>query len=107
MTDHAELIERLRARVNFFNRQGSYSPGYIGYYGTPEAMAMSEAADAIAALVLERDALAAEVARLREALKPFAETAGNYHYEDPQHHGVVFISDLRRARAALAQEPTS
>jgi hypothetical protein len=42
-----------------------------------------------------------ENARLREALKPFVEKAGDYRHEDPQHHGIVLISDLRRA-AALA-----
>jgi len=35
-----------------------------------------------------------------EALEPFADKAGDYIYEDPAHHGIVFISDLRRARAA-------
>ena len=43
------------------------------------------------------------ISELREALKPFAEKAGDYHFEDPGHHGVVFISDLRRARAALSR----
>ena len=46
-----------------------------------------------------------ENARLREALKPFAEKAGDYLYEDPAHHGIVLISDLRRAALAGSEKP--
>lgn len=76
-------------------------------------------ATALAALVAERDALAAEVARMREALKPFAQAISDR--EDEAHRAIQmgclvpcdddFRDDeyglscgaLRRARAALAQ----
>ena len=102
MTDHAELIERLlgvhHATLDWaedFRRVGSLD-GEASEKARAELL--KSAATAIAALM-------AENARLREALKPFAEAADDYRYGDPGHHGVVFISDLRRARAALAQEP--
>ena len=103
MTDHAELIAQARR--------------YPLYFFLHHQMA-----DALAALVAERDAQAAEVAKLRETLKPFAawldvrETqsgmAGNPKQPDDTPvfmaasiAGEAYITagDLRRARAALAQ----
>jgi hypothetical protein len=61
-----------------------------------------EAAREVARAALSAIALPSRelLAEALEALQVFAEKAGDYLYEDPQHHGVVQISDLRRARAA-------
>jgi hypothetical protein len=65
----------------------------------PWDIAHSEELHTLAAARL--DELERENAVLKEALKPFAEKARDYRHEDPAHHGIVLISDLRRA-AALA-----
>jgi hypothetical protein len=80
VTDHAELIERLRA-------YRAYCPNT----DRADHPICNEAATALAALVAERDALAAEVAKLREVLKPFATIDGNFT-----------TGDMKRARTALA-----
>jgi len=152
MTDHAELIERLRRVADCDAPAWAYDE-------------IGDAADALAALVAERreismalgnqpdepittaelieqierisriagkgvleigwlkaerDALAAEVARMREALKPFADASDGLEPNDYDARVVAWIgnaepngggayglhaSDFRRARAALAQEP--
>ena len=104
MTDHAELIERLRALVD----------KRVPWTHVSAVSAMSEAATALAAVVAERDAA-------REALKPFGKLADwwterlpddvNFHsapMSKPEPGDMIFehaftLGDLRRARAALAQ----
>ena len=101
MTDHAELIERLR-RVSDCDAP-AWAYDEIG-----------DAADALAALVVERGALAAEVARMREALEPFAAEYDYWCKDVPPRlmlsdgEGTLSPADISwdaivRARAALAQ----
>jgi hypothetical protein len=104
MTDHAELraeISWLEARNREVDLQRIEA----------ETTARSQAAR-IAALVAERDALAAEVAKLREALKPFAYAMvmeARKRMEDslPFEGRVWFPSEpealVKDARAALVQ----
>ena len=101
MTDHAELIERLRSRKMYDCWGDVLSPSIL-----------IEAADRIAALVAERDALAAEIAKLREALKPFATiavqaeqawTSGQYYQPEDYVRPAIRLKHFTAARAALAQ----
>jgi hypothetical protein len=84
MSTTSEIVERLKALVY---RDVPWSHSYA-------VTTMSEAAEKIAELEREN-------ARMRAALEPFVEKARDYRHEDPAHHGIVLISDLRRA-AALA-----
>ena len=91
MTDHAELIERLRAEVMY---------DAFGDLIVPSLL--DQAATALDALVAERDAL-------REALKPFAALADVHMGEsnDARRWPAVKVGWLRAARAALAQDSSS
>ena len=108
----SNIVERLRSPANVFYE-----------YAADNGAFLREAADAIEALLAERDALKAELAavtkerdRMREALKPFAaqlDHPGNTY----EHNGVrmaLVNQDIldrlcRRARAALegVTEPTT
>ena len=144
MTDHAELIEPSPVDRGEFvgdifygdpsnSTRGTHRWTGAAWEALPTdadalTLMLAEARARIAALVAERDALAAEVAKLREALKPFADYAKAYdeyslaqfglieldtHVMGNVHRGslghpkdiVLIAGDLRRARAALAQEP--
>jgi len=116
MSDHAELIERLRNLAKAYAGSALTAPLLSEQRGfMSRAGLMTDTADALDALVAERDAQAAQVAKLREALKPFAEDdeAWNSNIAD-SHFPVVdygrgsladasySVGDIRRARA-LAQ----
>lgn len=127
MTDHAELIEQLRAEASGMTNLsqsawGIAEPVMLGEkldfdkalhgffmavyeYCDGTASAHRQAATALSALVAERDALAAEVAKLREALEPFAALADVHMGEsnDARRWPAVKVGWLRAARAALAQ----
>jgi hypothetical protein len=69
MTDTRALVERLRAEVEYLDDR----PGEIAY-----GRVFSEAADRIEALDARAEAAEAQVAKLEEALKPFADLADDY-----------------------------
>jgi hypothetical protein len=112
MTDHAELPPR-----SFFNAD-DLSLLIMEHPDAPQFLAVkiADAHDAaLAALVVERD-------RYKVALKPFADASEGLEPNDYDARVVAWIgnaepngggayglhaSDFRRARAALAQEPTS
>jgi len=77
MTDHAELIERLRTELT-------------GYEGL-----LIEAATALSALVAERDALRDELMRIEDNLGDYIERKGTVD--------VMIALAYETARAALAQ----
>lgn len=105
----ADIVERLRTRAANADR-----PRWRDmHYGSAEADDDSEAADTI-------DALRAENARLREALKPFGALGEAMTKQSPDDNspwvnasdntpygaqGLTF-GDYRRARAALTREGT-
>lgn len=103
MTDHAELIERLRD-VGEIKDDDAYEGVDPRVVRAMRAVSetMKQAATALAALVAERD-------RYREALEPFARAARSIDIDPPSDYepshgrGSVTAGDLRRARAALAQ----
>ncbi len=81
-----DLKQRLQRQANAFH---------------PESLAATTARDAAAAL----DAKDAEIARMREALEPFARDADKAESLSP-HNTIAHVTrlrvrDLRRARAAL------
>lgn len=70
---------------------------------------ISQFSQELAKVKAERDTAQAEAARLRRALRPFAEAAEewtevSYASDDTMLRGGYTLGDLRRARAALTQE---
>ena len=94
--DDDQLVERVAMIIakHVFTERASEWP----YAGKEEEIRgrLQRAARAALSAMPQRELLREAL----DALEPFAEKAGDYLYEDPQHHGVVLISDLRRARAA-------
>ena len=86
MTDHAELIERLGADM-----------GCNKYWTDWHA----KAADALTTLHRENADLRAEVERLREALRPFAESADGRRAKGIRGYVCFSQTHLVKARAAL------
>lgn len=105
MSTLRELLERLRARHRGETQSGTLFSLLVNPDGP-------EAADAIASLLDksdEADRLAAENARLREAVEPFAKAAEQIDgegrsvwIEKPADDGYITLNDLRRAQAALS-----
>lgn len=109
-----DLIERLLAEEDrmvrlhdltvLYRDKNSGSAAFSDFNSLKHAIAgrdpvLSDAAAEIAAL-------RAEVLRLREALRPFAQPERNPIYADASHELISVTSgDLRRARAALAASP--
>lgn len=99
-SQHAELIERLRAASDLpdISRVDPLLVKVI----TSLASLMSEAATALAAVVEERDALAAEVAKLRTPEWFYNADDGEYTYgdvsdtvDDMGHDGVMRVGGAR------------
>lgn len=98
------LMERAAAEITRLREELAASRARKPVVYSPDAQAMS---DRVKAAEAERDALREENARLREALKPFAEAAysnmgGNLHHLHTI-CSVVTLDDLRRARAAIRE----
>lgn len=112
MTDYAELEKRLRAKAAFI--EGVIRYGNAAFAQKDDANALTEAADAIAALTRELEEAgkrhSTNVAQLLVAIEPFAMAAPGLHTysgemcilrgsicfsRDPAIH--ITVDDLRRA----------
>lgn len=107
MTDHSDLIAKLRACATARTGENPYQM-------------LSQAADALSSQSLSLSEAREEIERLKEALKPFAAKAGAYDgLPEPKYFGdtdfelnyrpetrvIVTLRDLRHARSALENGP--
>jgi hypothetical protein len=110
------LVKRLRETAAFISSYGLITNQAQDSSRAAELLeadggALSIQAAEITRLRAEVERKDADIVRKAEALKRFASLTVNYEDHSPSdwvgYRGAVYVSDLRLARAALEQEPSS